>query len=59
VREVDGGQRLDFWTVVLGLVRDLPEYLDNRPLRVVDVYFSRAVFLNPLGGERIMEISRL
>ena len=45
--------------MVLALVRDLPEYLDKRPLRVVDVYFSRAVFLNPLGGERIMEISRL
>jgi hypothetical protein len=56
----EGVQRLDFWAVVVALVRELQLYVGNRPLRVVaDAYFSKAPFLNPLVAEGITVISRL
>jgi hypothetical protein len=56
----DGVRRLDFWAVVVALVRELQQYVGTRPLRVVaDAYFSKAAFLNPLGAEGITVISRL
>src|SRR6266850_1429835 len=55
----EGVQRLDFWAVVVALVRELQLYVGNRPLRVVaDAYFSKASFLNPLVAEGITVISR-
>jgi hypothetical protein len=60
VAGVDGVHRLDFWAVVVALVRELQQYVGNRPLRVVaDAYFSKAAFLNPLGAEGITVMSRL
>jgi DDE superfamily endonuclease len=60
VAGADGVQRLDFWLVVVALVRELQQYVGPRPLRVVaDAYFSKAAFLNPLSAERITAISRL
>jgi hypothetical protein len=56
----DGSQRLDFWLVVVALVRELRQYVGAQPLRVVaDAYFSKASFLNPLVAEGIMVLSRL
>jgi DDE superfamily endonuclease len=56
----DGIQRLDFWLVVVALVRELRQYVGAQPLRVVaDAYFSKASFLNPLVAEGIMVLSRL
>ena len=56
----EGVQRLDFWAVVVALVRELRQYVGGRPLRVVaDAYFSKASFLNPLLAEGITVISRL
>jgi hypothetical protein len=55
-----GVQRLDFWLVVVALVRELQQDVGRRPLRVVaDAYFSKAAFLNPLIATRITAISRL
>jgi hypothetical protein len=60
VAGVDGVQRLDFWLVVVALVRELRQYVGPQPLRVVaDAYFSRASFLNPLVAEGITVLSRL
>jgi hypothetical protein len=56
----DGIQRLDYWLVVVALVRELRQYVGAQPLRVVaDAYFSKASFLNPLGAEGLWVISRL
>jgi hypothetical protein len=56
----DGVQRLDFWLVVVALVRELQQWVGDRPLRVVaDAYFSKASFLNPLVAAGITVISRL
>jgi hypothetical protein len=56
----DGLRRLDFWWVVVALVRELQQWLGERPLRVVaDAYFSKAAFLNPLGAAGITVITRL
>jgi DDE superfamily endonuclease len=55
-----GVQRLDFWGVVVALVRELQQWVEGRPLRVVaDAYFSKAPFLNPLVAAGITVISRL
>jgi hypothetical protein len=60
VAGADGVRRLDFWTVVVALVRELRQHVGDRPLRVVaDAYFSKAAFLNPLLAEGITVISRL
>jgi hypothetical protein len=60
VAGAEGVQRLDFWAVVVALVRELQQYVGNRPLRVVaDAYFSKASFLNPLLAAGITVISRL
>lgn len=60
VAGADGVQRLDFWLVVVALVRELQQYVGKHPLRVVaDAYFSKASFLNPLLAEGITVISRL
>ncbi|MGH8069654.1 MAG: transposase [Candidatus Entotheonellia bacterium] len=57
---VDGVQRLDFWLVVVALVRVLQQYVGERPLRVVaDAYFSKTSFLNALVAQRVTVISRL
>jgi DDE superfamily endonuclease len=56
----EGVQRVDFWAVVVALVRELRQYVGTQPLRVVaDAYFSQASFLNPLVAEGSMVISRL
>jgi hypothetical protein len=56
----DGIQRLDYWLVVVALVRELRQYVGAQPLRVVaDAYFSKASFLNPLGAEGLGVVSRL
>jgi hypothetical protein len=56
----DGIQRLDFWLVVVALVRELRQCVGAQPLRVVaDAYFSKASFLNPLAAEGLGVISRL
>jgi DDE superfamily endonuclease len=56
----DGIQRLDFWLVVVALVRELRQYVGAQRLRVVaDAYFSKASFLNPLAAEGLWVISRL
>jgi DDE superfamily endonuclease len=55
-----GVQRLDFWWVVVALVRELQQWVEGRPLRVVaDAYFSKATFLNPPVVAGITVISRL
>jgi DDE superfamily endonuclease len=60
VAGAEGVQRLDFWAVVVALVRELRPHVGNRPLRVVaDAYFSQASFLNPLLAAGITVISRL
>jgi len=60
VAGVDGVRRLDFWQVVVALVRELRQYVGNRPLRVVaDAYFGKASFLNPVVAEGSTVISRL
>jgi hypothetical protein len=60
VAGADGVQRLDFWQVVVALVRELRHYVGDRPLRVAaDAYFSKASFLNPLLAQGITVISRL
>ena len=49
VAGLDGIQRLDFWLVVVALVREVRQYVVAQPPRVVaDAYFSKAAFLNPL-----------
>jgi hypothetical protein len=56
----EGVQRVDFWAVVVALVRELRQYVGTQPLRVVaDAYCSQASFLNPLVAEGSMVISRL
>jgi hypothetical protein len=56
----DGVQRLDCWWVVVALVRELQQWVGERPLRVVaDAYFSKASVLNPLVAAGITVISRL
>jgi DDE superfamily endonuclease len=55
-----GVQRLDFWWVVVALVRELQQRVGERSLRVVaDAYFSKAAFLNPLVTAGITVLSRL
>jgi hypothetical protein len=56
----NGVERLDFWRVVVALVRELQQWVGDRPLRVVaDAYFSKAAFLNPLEVAGITVLSRL
>jgi hypothetical protein len=60
VAGAEGIQRLDVWLVVVALVRELQQYIGDRPLRVVaDAYFSKAAFLNPLLAQGVTVISRL
>lgn len=56
----DGVPRLDCWWVVVALVRALPQWVGERPLRVVaDAYFRKASCLNSLVAAGITVISRL
>jgi hypothetical protein len=56
----EGVQRLDFWWVVVALVRELHQWVEEQPLRVVaDAYFSKAPFFNPLVTAGVTVISRL
>jgi hypothetical protein len=51
---------MDFWLVVVALVRELPQWVAGRPLRVgADAYLSQASILNPLLVQGITVISRL
>jgi DDE superfamily endonuclease len=60
VAGADGVQRLDFWWVVVALVRELQQRVGERSLRVVaDASFSKAAFLNPLAAAGITVLSRL
>ena len=55
-----GVQRVDFWAVVVALVRERRPYVGTQPLHVVaDASLSKASFLNPLVAEGSMVISRL
>jgi DDE superfamily endonuclease len=56
----EGVPRLDCWAVVVALVRELPQEVGNRPLRVVAAAdFRKASCLNPLRAAGITVISRL
>jgi hypothetical protein len=52
-------RRLDCWPVVVALVRELRQYVGDRPWRVAaDASFSQASFLNPLLAQGITVIGR-
>jgi hypothetical protein len=56
----DGVPRLDFWWVVVALVRARQPWVGERPLRVgADADLSQASFLNPLVAAGLTVISRL